>query len=126
MDTEPIDRAPTIPEPAVPETQSPPIHQTKGTLMMWFVALGVIVGGVLLLSMFRSSIIPTKPALPEATIAPLPSPTPIRNVSAIATQSAFISLEQHAASVSSAIANTNLDDPSLSPPSIDLPLGFIQ
>ncbi len=126
METEPIDKVPTIPEPTVPETQIPPIHQRKSSRVIWVIALGVIVGGVLLLNLFRPSIIPTKPAPPEVATVPLPSPTPIRNISAIATQSAFISLEQHAASVSSAITNTNLDDPSLTPPSIDLPLGFIQ
>lgn len=95
-------------------------------MMVWVIAGIVIVVGIILLSIFRSSIIPPKPPLPEVTITPLPSPTPIRILSAIATQSAFMSLEQNASSVSSAIANTNLDDPSLSPPVIDLPLGFVQ
>lgn len=117
----------TPPEAPIAVKQAPSTIQIKrNQLMVWVIAGIVIVAGIMLLYIFRSSIIPPKPQPPEVIIAPLPSPTPIRNFSAIATQSAFMSLEQNASSVSSAIANTNLDDPSLTPPSIDLPLGFIQ
>lgn len=117
----------TPPEAPVAANQNSPIVQTKrNPMMVWIIAGIVIVVGIMLLYIFRTSIIPPKPPLPEVIVTPFPSPTPIRVLSAIATQSAFIVLTQNASSVSSAIANTNLDDPSLSPPVIDLPLGFVQ
>lgn len=127
MDNEPQQPTVTPLEAPIKESQVSSMLQTKrNPMIVWVTAGMVILAGILLLYIFRSSIIPPKPAPPEVIIAPLPSPTPIRILSAIATQSAFMSLEQNASSVSSAIANTNLDDPSLMPPSIDLPLGFIQ
>lgn len=117
----------TPPEAPVIVKQASSTGQTKrNPMMVWVIAGIVIVVGIMLLYIFRSSIIPPKPPLPEVTITSLPSPTPIRVLSSIATQSAFMSLEQNASSVSSGIANTNLDDPSLSPPVIDLPLGFVE
>lgn len=126
MDTQPTSLSSSAPNPSIPEAHVPPDDITKrNPLLIWSVATGVILAGIMLLYVFRSSIIPTKSPPPELVSTPLPSPTPIRNVSSIASQSAFMSLEQSVSSVSSAIANTNLDDPSLMPPSIDLPLGFV-
>lgn len=88
--------------------------------------IGVAIGGILLLLLVRSLLPARAPDPPIIAPSATPSPTPIREQSAVATQSAFISLEAHLASVSAAIRATNLDDPSLSPPNIDLPLGFAQ
>lgn len=56
--------------------------------------------------------------------SPTPTPTPMRIPSAVATHSAFRALEQAYASLSAGLDATNLDDPSLTPPVLDLPLGF--
>lgn len=55
---------------------------------------------------------------------PTPTPTPVRILSTIATQSAFINFENTIASLSSQLNNYVVDDPSLSPPVLDLPLGY--
>lgn len=94
--------------------------------MIWLVGAGVAIVGILLLILVRS-LWPTRvPEIPIIAPSATPSPTPVRELSSIATQSAFISLEARLASVSSAITATSLDDPSLSPPVIDLPLGLGQ
>lgn len=93
---------------------------------IWLVGIGVAIGGILLLLLVRSLLPARAPQLPIIAPSATPSPTPVRELSAIATQGAFISLEAHLASVSAAISATNLDDPSLSPPVIDLPLGFVE
>lgn len=124
-----MDIEPQIPPSNAPAavSQGPVVGQEKHRpVIIWIIAGIVITLGIMILSLFRSPITQTKPPLAEVTDTPFPTPTPIRNISAIATQSAFISLEQSASSLSSGIANTNLDDPSLSPPTIDLPLGFVE
>lgn len=93
---------------------------------IWFVGIGVIIVGILLLVLVRSFWPAQVPEVPIIVPSATPSPTPVRELSPVATQSAFISLETRLASVSAAITATNLDDPSLSPPVIDLPLGFVQ
>lgn len=66
----------------------------------------------------------------QTVVAPTPTPisqatpTPIRAVSAIATQSAFLSLESSIASLSSSIQAFTVLDPSLTPPILDLTLKF--
>ncbi len=129
----PMDMGTSVEPPLTPQespvnvNQAPsPIQTKRSPITVWILAGIVIFAGMAILFLFRNSIIPTKSPPPEVIITPLPSPTPIRILSAIATQSAFIALTQSAASVSAAIGNTNLDDPSLSPPVIDLPLGFTQ
>ncbi len=93
---------------------------------IWLVGASVATAGILLLILIRSLWPARAPEVPIIAPSPTPSPTPIRELSAIATQSAFIFLETRLASVSAAITATNLDDPSLSPPIIDLPLGFVE
>ena len=91
-----------------------------------------LTAGILLLLVIGSLIFATTrkpvpvPIVPTPTPPLMPTPTPVRQPSAIATQSAFLSLE---ASVSVLISDLNtltLQDPSLSPPVLDLPLGFKQ
>lgn len=93
---------------------------------LWFVAGGVIVIGVIVLIIVSKLINTTQKPQIQVVEAPTPTQTPVRMLSAIATQSAFVALEQTHASLSAALAGVNLDDPSLSPPVLDLPLGFGQ
>jgi hypothetical protein len=61
------------------------------------------------------------------TMQPTPTPTETsvnKLVNPIATSSAFIELENSVASLSAKINSYNANDPSLSPPVIDLSLGF--
>jgi hypothetical protein len=57
-------------------------------------------------------------------VTPTPSPTPIRNATNISTTSAFLTLQENISKLNTTINEFEKDDPSLSPPSLVLPLGF--
>lgn len=106
-----------------------PVPITEGkkpAARLWLIAGGVIVAG--LIGLMVASKILNAPKTPTVRVAraPTPTPTPVRVLSAVATQSAFMTLEGRHASLSASLVGTNLDDPSLSPPALDLPLGFRQ
>ena len=68
-----------------------------------------------------------KPApTPNQVEAPIlsPTPTPVRSASPVATTSAFLALEQSVASLATALGATSGDDPTLTPPIIELDLGL--
>lgn len=69
---------------------------------------------------FQSPIVST----PSPTPTVSPTPRIVRVLSSIATESTFLSLESRVASLSAAIGNYVVEDPILSPPVLDLPLGF--
>lgn len=109
-----------LPE-AMPPEPMPPVSKKKD---VWIIAGAVVVVGIIGLIAIKSLFTtPQKPTV-QGEETPTPTPTPVRILSAIATQSAFVALEQALASFSSALAATSVDDPSLSPPALDLPLGF--
>lgn len=56
---------------------------------------------------------------PTPSIDPIPTSNPNRPLSAIATQSAFLQLDQAVASLSSAINQANTTDASLTPPVVE-------
>ena len=97
-------------------------------LWLWIAALLAIVLGttaILVISgKLRFGSENQQPAQ-TATLA-TPTPTPIRIPSALATQSAFLALEQGVASLSAQITATQIQDQTLTPPVLDLPLGFSQ
>ncbi|MBI4066576.1 hypothetical protein HY411_02565 [Candidatus Gottesmanbacteria bacterium] len=101
-------------------------YAKPGFLGVWLIAGSVAIIGIAALFIVRTLLSAPAPPIVEIEETPTPSPTPIRTVSAIATQGAFIALEQAYASLSASLTGTNLDDPSLSPPVLDLPLGFRQ
>lgn len=109
-----------------PTPEQPTTPPSPRIPMIWLVGGGVAIVGILLLLLVRSLWPARAPEIPIIAPSATPSPTPIRELSPVATQSAFISLQTRLASVSAAISATNLDDPSLSPPVIDLPLGFVE
>lgn len=61
---------------------------------------------------------------PTPTTVPTRAVTPIRQQSNFATTSAFIALDNTIASLSATISNTNLEDDRLTPPNIDISIGF--
>ena len=91
---------------------------------IWIIAGVVVLIGIVGLIVIRNVYTPSPTPIVVKEETPTPSPTPVRALSAIATQSAFLALVEAYASFSSSLAATNLDDPSLSPPIFDLPLGF--
>ena len=95
-------------------------------LWLWIAALlAIVLGTVAILVIsgklrFGSEKELTQQTTPVAT----PTPTPVRTPSALATQSAFLALEQGVASLSAQITATQTQDQTLTPPVLDLPLGF--
>ena len=101
--------------------EMPPVQKKKD---IWIIAGVVILIGIIGLFVIRSLYRPSPIPIVVREETPTPSPTPVRILSAIASQSAFIALVEAYSSFSSSLTATNLDDPSLTPPLLDLPLGF--
>ena len=112
-----ITQAPNAPVPQVP--------QPKPVFPLWGAALiAILIGGGVLLTWRSFQQNEGFPAVPTPTPTVVPTPTPIRTLSALASQSAFLSLATNVASLSTQLRNFVTEDPSLSPPVLDLPLGF--
>jgi len=105
-----------------PQTAVPSHPKGKRTLIIAGVVILCILLGFLLYRQVTQQ--PSDPAAPTPTPTSTPSPTPIRELSGIAGDPAFAELEASVASLSASIRNFNAQDPSLSPPSLILPLGF--
>lgn len=108
--------------PIVTEETAPVVQNKKKDI--WIIAGVVVVIGIIGLFAVRNFYKPPTIPIVVREETPTPSPTPVRSLSQIATQSAFIALEEAYSSFSTSLTTTNLDDPSLSPPTLDLPLGF--
>ncbi len=101
-------------------------QQTRTSRRAELIAAIIVVAiGSLLLSGFRI-ISARKPQAPVVTgkLLPYPSPTSARLPSLLASQGAFLKFVSDVASLSASISNYVVDDPSLSPPVLQLPLGF--
>lgn len=125
---EPITTPPqSLENPPPPVPTAPPAEATapKPKLPPAVIAAIVVIGlgafFVLLLGNLQTG---RRPVAPTPTPTLIPTPTPERIPSALATQSAFLKSETAVASLSSSVKNYVIDDPSLSPPILDLPLGF--
>lgn len=107
----------------------PPMAPRRSTSSRRILIIGLVISMALILgvSIFLSKKSTPKENPPVSiTESPTVTPTPVRTPSALASQSAFLQLEVKIASLSSAIQNYVTVDSSLSPPTIDLPLGFQQ
>lgn len=128
MENEPT---PVVP-PIVPAEPAPaPMPQTSGNqqkkplVPMWVLALLVVLAGTLAVLAATGIFSRQQTAVKTPSeVLPTPTPTPIRKLSAIASQSAFLALEASVASLSANIQALPPQDPSLSPPVLDLELGF--
>lgn len=113
-----------LPEQAqntIPVEVTPP----KKTFPLWGAAIiAICIGAGALLAWRTLGENAGIPASPTPTPTVIPTPTPIRTLSALASQSAFLSLSENVASLTSQLRNFVTEDPSLSPPVLDLPLGF--
>lgn len=77
-------------------------------------------------SLVFSSTKQNKPAgfVPTPTPTTMPTPTPQRTPSAISSQSAFQALDASVQSLINDLGTLTIQDPSLAPPVLDLPLGL--
>lgn len=119
-----MDTIQNIPDPTI-SPQVAPVVQKKPAFPLWGAALiAILIGGGVLLTWRSFQQNEGFSAVPTPTPTAVPTPTPIRTLSALASGSAFLSLETNVASLSSQIRNFVTEDPSLTPPVLDLPLGF--
>lgn len=93
----------------------------KAQLAIAGIILVIIVVSTLVASATRR---PAPPVVARPTPTPAATPTPIRELSAVASQSAFILFTESVASLSASIQKVNIYDSTLTPPVLDLPLGF--
>lgn len=122
---------PPIPPTVPPEPAPAPMPQAganlpkKPLVPMWVLALLVVLAGTLAVLAATGVFSRQQTAVETPSEAPpTPTPTPVRALSAIASQSAFLALEAQVASLSTNIQALPAQDPSLSPPVLDLELGF--
>ena len=111
---------PAIPA-AVPVTPSP--KRDYHIILILLLPLVAIVGSYFL---FRTkepqTIVPGPLSTPPQ--APIATQNPGRSLSAVATQSAYLQLEQQVVDLSTQISQTAPQDVHTAPPSLILPLGF--
>ncbi len=119
------DSAPTQPAiaPEVSQTPEPkaPLSQKTIIIIGGLLTLAIIVFGFLYIQSSKQA--PVEPE-PMATPTIVPTPTPPRNLSRIATTSAFAAFGQEIASFAATLDTFSLQDSTLAPPSLDLELGL--
>ena len=115
-------------EPIIPEVQSVPIvdpSQPKRAFPLWGAAvIAILVGSGVLLTWRSLASTSLPPIAPTPIPTQITTPTPLRALSKLASESAFLALETSIASLSSDLASFVTEDPSLTPPVLELPLGF--
>lgn len=110
--------------PPVP-VLSPVAPARKPNLSLWLTGLLVaLVGSLAVIYLTSPSKNQNKPVLTPGTTPAVVTMTPLRTLSPIASQSAFLLLQQSVASLSASLTTYAVEDPGLSPPVLDLPLGF--
>jgi len=115
MDQQPMHINPPAPAPA-PKSVTPPI------LIYVLFAIILVMAGIIGLLIMRPR---ATPAVPVPTPTPvLATPTPIQPLSIVATQSAFLEFASSVASLSAAVSDRTVQDQTLAPPVLTLPLGF--
>jgi len=135
MQTNTDDTIAQSPQPADPEQESgmptPPAQvpewkrPTKKFPWTIVLVVAVVCGIVAGVSIATQKPIPDTTAPFLSVTSPVrATPTPIRTLSPVATDSAFLLVESKLASMTATLQTVQITDPSLSPPSIELPLGF--
>jgi hypothetical protein len=122
---------PQIPVGTPPIPKAEPVHfagiplpPVLERLLPLLLAVFAIFLGILVFGVVQKFIEKPEPKPMTIIVTPTPSPTPIRNRTTIATTSAFTQFEANIASLSGKVNAFQESDPSLSPPSLVLPLGF--
>jgi len=95
--------------------------QKKGFDLRYLFLVLIIIG--ISGGLFAATRKPAPIPIPTPTDTPTPSPKS-KSLVPLATQSAYLSLTQSIASLSSQIQQMQVSDTTLSPPTIELPLGF--
>ncbi len=125
---EPHPLIPEMPTAQVSGEQAPPppqpVQKPPTNMLPWVAAAGAVFIGIAIFIGIQQLRPKQTPVVVTATPTITPSPTPLRQLSTIASQVEFSNLETAIASLSASAQSYNVSDPSLSPPEITLPLGF--
>lgn len=127
-DTENVATPPT-PMPVPGKSEVPPQNKPDRHMIIIITTIIIIILllGIIFSLAWKATAKPvTTQILPEPTIEALATPIPNRPLSPIATQSAFISLDQKIASLSASVNSFATSDTSLTPPVLELSLGLEQ
>lgn len=115
----------TVNQPTMPPPVAPPVGAPRPRLNLWPIAAVVVVTGIfVLVAVTATSAVKGRQSRESPAATLMPTPSPMRNLSPLATQSAFLQLVAGAASLSASLNSYSPQDPSLSPPTLDLPLGL--
>lgn len=126
----------TVPNPPIiPQSETPPVYgpvQTKDApkIKSNFVLNPVVIILTVIILLLVGLLVFTSGRRGSSTVAPMPTPTntpvptPVRALSSYATQSAFIAFQQSVGTLSTSVQNVVLNDQTITPPTLVLPLGF--
>lgn len=114
------------PQPYVtPVTQVAPGGKSLMPILI-VIAVLIVVAAAVFYTMNLSTGRQQAAVAPTPTPTTIPTPTPVRVQSALAGNAQFQQFAASVATLSAAIAGYSPQDPSLTPPTLDLPLGFSQ
>lgn len=99
----------------------PPMAEKLWPLIL---AVCAIFFGIVIFAIVQKFMEKPTPTQITVIVTPTPSPTPVRNMTTVATTSSFAAFDSAVASLSAKVQGYEENDPSLSPPSLVLPLGF--
>lgn len=127
----PQPQIPVTPQETHPVPQANPMPPVQKIPITWekiiplvLACLAILTGIGVFITIQRINNRAFEPTPITIVVTPTPSPTPIRNVTNLSTSSAYMAFNDSVASLSTKIQEFEKDDPSLSPPSLVLPLGF--
>ncbi|MBI3385483.1 hypothetical protein HY031_00140 [Candidatus Gottesmanbacteria bacterium] len=112
---------PNQPQQPIIEPKQPFAPPARSVLLIAGVTIIILFGLVVAWSVFRPKEVSGPPGGPSPSPAP---PSTARSMRPFATSSAFLSVESSVASLSGVISSYSVEDSTIAPPTIDLPLGF--
>ncbi|MBI5613555.1 hypothetical protein HY947_01395 [Candidatus Gottesmanbacteria bacterium] len=118
---EAIPEASGVPEPETPLVYTLPWYEKYRSILIIAAVVATVVAGSFVFQIASPKKISV---LPTPTPTPYPTPTPDRKLSPLSGLQEFRNLDALVSSFSAHLDSVTLDDPSLVPPTLSLPLGF--
>lgn len=122
----PLQTQQTVPTPvaATPDAPAPTAPPGKPRMMRYAMVGIVLILVVGIAALYKKTQITSVAPEVKTTPTSVPTSTPSRHLSAIATTSAFRAFSENVASLSATINAFTLQDGSFTPPALDLDIGF--
>jgi len=98
------------------------IRRLKKPLIIIAIVFGVLLGSYLAFNTLNGR--QQTPVEPTPTPTVSPTPTPMRHMAPAATTSAFLKFDMSLATLSATLGSVQITDSTLTPPTVELPLGF--